>query len=567
MSSCDLYRRIQNLKICLIPVSKIRIKGNDREMIDNSAMKKKYSFQFFKSPRLLLLLLLLSISCYFHHPILFSNESCRYYLILAVVDHHKLNVDDISTDVNDDLSFYNGHYYSAKAIGVPLLGAPLYWFIRNFTPLSETHPFSPLIIYIIRLFVTTFPFILLGVIMFSFSRRMGRSQADSIGMVLAYSFGSLAFNHAMIFSGHQTAASFCFFSFALIFWLKFRAKNNETSNSFYPLLAGLLAGIGALSDYTAMYIALILTLYIFFIPIPRHHKLLFILGGIPCAVLLVFYNLNCFGSPFSFSYSHLTNESFMLGVEKGLLGISFPRLDAISGILFSPSRGLFFIMPVFLYSIFGLFRMIKNKIFMPEAIVIIIIFLGYIFINGGFYGWHGGWTYGPRYLVPMLPFLAIPMVFAPLRSLWFALLLFISIFQIVLSASIYFHVPNEIVNPLIEIIIPFLSDGFTAINIGNLFGLKEPLSFLPLIILLILLTTLLFKKTGLPQKDHENIYHKLSSFILAIFIVVSLSLQYTQPERLVHCAKAHLLKVAFKAHALKKGIGPLLYEEKKCNSE
>src|SRR4030042_2125699 len=149
----------------------------------------KFPFQFFRSSIPLLILLLLLITTYFHHPLLFSNESCRYYLIMAVVDHHKLYVDDITTNANDDLSFYNGHYYSAKAIGVPLLGIPVYWFIRNFTPLSETHPLSPINIYIVRFFVTTLPFILLGVIMFNLGRRMGANAANSIFMVLAYSFG------------------------------------------------------------------------------------------------------------------------------------------------------------------------------------------------------------------------------------------------------------------------------------------------------------------------------------------------------------------------------------------
>ena len=525
-------------------------------------------FQFIRSPIFLLIILLLLVTTYFHHPILFSNESCRYYLIMAVVDHHKLYVDDITTNANDDLSFYNGHYYSAKAIGVPLLGIPVYWFIRNFTPLSETYPFLPINIFIVRFFVTTFPFILLGIIMFYFSIRMGTDTANSICMVLAYSFGSIALHHALIFSGHQTAASFCFFSFALIFHLKFRANKNHNLNAFYAFVAGLFTGIGALSDYTAMYIAIILTFYIFSIRgIPLNNKILFILGGIPCVLLLALYNLHCFGSPFAFSYSFLSHEAFRQGAEKGLLGISLPKLNAVSAILFSPSRGLFFVMPFFLYSLFGLFRMFKEKIFFSEAIVIILIFLGYIFINGGFYGWHGGWTYGPRYLVPMLPFLAIPIIFAPLRSIWFVLILFISAFQVMLSAAIFIHVPNEILNPLFEIIIPFLFDGFTAINLGNLIGLKDPLSFLPLLILFIMIIVLLFKKTGLPKKVYEGLPHRFLTAILALFIVISLSLQSTQPEWIVHCHKAHLLKLAYKVNCLKRGIGPLLYEDKKCNSK
>ncbi len=533
----------------------------------NRAPRKAIPLQLIKSPYTILFLLLLSISSYFHHPILFSNESCRYYLIMSVVDHHKLSVEDISTDKDDDLSFNNDHYYSAKAIGVPLLGVPVYWFIRNYTPLAETNPFSALNVYAVRFFVTTLPFTMLGIIMFNFVRRMGVDKGKSLCMVLSYSLGSIALNHAMIFSGHQTAASFCFFSFSLIFWLKVKTKSCEPSSVLYPMLAGLLAGIGALSDYTAMYIVLLLVFYIFSTSMPLQYKIFFILGGLPCLILLALYNFYCFGSIFSFSYSHLTNEVFMDGASKGLLGISLPKLNVFCSILFSPSRGLFFIMPIFLYSIFGLLKMLKNKLFVPEAILIILIFFGCLFINSGFYGWHAGWTYGPRYLVPLLPFLAIPMAFAPLRSIWFLLLFFLSIFQVLLSAAVFFHVPPEFANPLLEVIIPFISAGFTATNMGNLIGLNDPLSFLPIFILIIILTVLLFKKIGLPEKNQAFLPQKLLSGILALYIVISLSMQSTKPDKVMHCYKAHLLKIALKTNALKKGTDALLYEINKCNSE
>ena len=383
-------------------------------MRNSSIHLKKTYLQYLKSPRLLLFLMLLSVSSYFYHPILFSNESCRYFLILSVVDHHKIYVDDISTEKNDDLSFHNGHYYSAKAIGVPLIGIPVYWFIMNFTPLADAGPFNDITIYIVRFFTATLPFAILGITMFSLSRRMGVDRRKSLYMVLAYSFGSIALNHSMLFSGHETAAAFCFFSYAVIYYLKNRDKQNDKKVNFlYSLIAGSFAGIGAISDYTAMYIVALLLIYIFISRIALKHKLMFILGGFPFLALLLLYNHYCFGSVLSFSYNHMSHEAFMQGASKGFLGITLPDPHALYAILLSPSRGLFFIMPVFLFSIFGIARMLKNRKHLPEALLFSLIFLGYLVINGGFYGWHAGWTYGPRYLVPMIPFLAVPMIFAP----------------------------------------------------------------------------------------------------------------------------------------------------------
>lgn len=532
-------------------------------MDENNIISKSLSM---KSTYALLFILLLSVSSYFHHPLLFSNESCRYYLIMAVVDHNKLYVDDISTNRNDDLSFNNGHYYSAKAIGVPMLGIPVYWFIRNFTPLADTNPFSAPNIYVVRFLVTTLPFAFLGLVMFNLAVKVTADRGRSLIMVLAYSLGTIALNHSMIFSGHQTAASFCFFSFAIIFLLKKHAQNFQPSSFLYPVTAGIFAGIGALSDYTAMYIVILLVLYIFSTAISFRDKMFFIAGGIPFTVLLALYNHHCFENIFSLSYNHLTNEEFMNGAAQGFLGISIPDPQVLLSLLFSPSRGLFFIMPVLLYGIFGLVMMVRNKDLRPEAILIILIFLGYLLINGGFYGWHAGWTYGPRYLVPMLPFLAIPMAFAQLRSIWFVLLFFLSMFQVMLSAAVYFHIPQEFVNPLMEVIIPFISAGFTAINAGNLMGLKDPISFLPVLVLISILIALSIRLNKIKTVNHEGLSHKFLSAVLALFIVASLSTQFTKPEKIVHCYRAHLLKLALKVNALKKGIDPFIYEDNICNS-
>ncbi len=488
--------------------------------------------------------------------------------MVSVVDYQKLYVDDISTDKNDDLSFSNGHYYSAKAIGVPLIGIPVYWFIRNFTPLAGTNPFYDPNIYIVRFFVATLPFAILGAVMFGLSRRMGIDRGKSLYMVLAYSFGSIALNHSMIFSGHETSAAFCFFSFAIIYCLKKKAANGYRQRDLlYSFAAGSFLGIGALSDYTAMYIAILLVIYIFATKIPIKLKLLFMLGGIPFLTLLLLYNHHCFGSILSFSYNNMSNEEFMGGASQGFLGITLPDPDALYAILLSPSRGLFFIMPVFLYSFLGFFRMLKNRKHTHEAILIILIFTGYLFINSGFYGWHAGWTYGPRYLVPMLPFLAIPMAFSLQRSLWFFLLLGLSAFQVLLSSAVFFHIPQEIVNPLPEIIIPFISAGFTAINAGNMAGIKGPLSLLPVIITALSLIALLIRSTRYRDDNQIPQFNKILAAILALFIVLSLSMQSTKPGKTVHCARAHFFKIASRKNLLKKGIEPLLIEYKKCSQK
>jgi hypothetical protein len=258
-------------------------------------------------------------------------------------------------------------------------------------------------------------------------------------MVLAYGFGSIALIHAGMFSGHGMAGAFGFFGFVALIRLKEESSLSlsETVNlSPYPnkkgdisqdpvrtkskkcgiafaTLGGLSTGLGALCDYTAMYIAVVLSIYAFIVHIPVRNRLAFISGGVLCVILLGAYNWHCFGSPFTFSYATQMTREFAEQSKQGFLGITLPKTGPLIALLFSPSRGLFAIMPVFLFSLLGLWHMLQGRSLRIEAVVILVVFLGYLMINAGFYGWHGGWAYGPRYLVPILPFLAVPLVFAP----------------------------------------------------------------------------------------------------------------------------------------------------------
>jgi hypothetical protein len=501
-------------------------------------------------------LLLIAPSYFSHHAIEYSNESCRYMLIKAVVDYHSLSVDKLNPNKFDDVSFYKGHFYSAKAIGAPMLGIPVYRIMKCVSPLTKSVER-----YLIRIFVSTLPFCILGMLLFLMAERMGVSPANAYLMVLAYSFGSISIIHAMLFSGHQTAASFTFFSFALLYMTS--SANNRIINYLSFFSAGLLAGVGALCDYTAIYIAFVITAYMLSLTVSWKCKMLFIVGGAICASLLGIYNAICFGNPLHMSYSVMSNARFSAGVATGFLGIALPKTEAIWSLLFSPSRGLFFIMPVFLYSLAGFVRMWRMS-YRKEVVAIISICFGYLMMISGFYGWHGGWTFGPRYLVPMLPFLALPMAFAPLRSVWFLLLFFISALQVLIPASVFIAVSEQIVNPILEIILPFFSYGYSAYNLGNYIGLEEPWSFMPLLFVLFVLVCWGIKLTGLPDAKRESILIKITAAGMAVWIILSLAFIETPSPKTVHCFRAQRLVQSVQFGALKKDLRPVFREIGLC---
>ena len=77
-------------------------------------------------------------------------------------------------------------------------------------------------------------------------------------------------------------------------------------------------------------------------------------------------------------------------------------------LLFSAERGLFFFSPIFIFSLLGVWHVIKKK---TANGVVYIVPLSLIAVNIFLYSswgdpW-GGWAYGPRYLIPSMPWLAL----------------------------------------------------------------------------------------------------------------------------------------------------------------
>lgn len=50
-------------------------------------------------------------------------------------------------------------------------------------------------------------------------------------------------------------------------------------------------------------------------------------------------------------------------------------------------------------------------------IVIVLVMLGFIGYGSGYIVWWGGYSVGARLLIPMLPFMVIPIIFVFNRSL------------------------------------------------------------------------------------------------------------------------------------------------------
>jgi len=468
---------------------------------------------------ILIFIMMFSVGAAFYHPVEYDNTASRYALLSAIVDHGTLNIDASHHDTIDRAEF-NGHYYSNKAPGASFLGIPVYWILRNITPLKTSRPMVWLDMYIVRVMTTTFLFALLGVVMYRFAKFCGAVPRQAFLMVLAYGLGSIALLHATLFSGHQIAASFAFFSFILL--VRFSTNHHETEkeNWFYGLSAGLLAGFAVITDYATIVIAICLAVYTISIRSNVRLKAGFVQGACVCVIILAAYNMACFGNPLSFSYEYLSHETFREGASHGIWGIGFPKAKVMFALLLSPSRGVFFVMPVFLLSLWGIAGIAGRQKLKREAVLITAVVMTSFLFVAGFYGWHGGWSFGPRYLVPMLPFLAFPLAFIHWRPYLFWLLFIPSCAQVVLSIICVPHVPDLIANPIVEFMIPCITHGYTSLSAGMLLGFKWPCSVIAITAIIGLTGIFAFRESGREKTSRVIDVSLLAKMVAGFWICV-----------------------------------------------
>ena len=103
-----------------------------------------------------------------------ANEKSRVALIAAVVERHRLDIDD-GHAMTGDKAWYEGHYYSDKAIGTAVLGVPVYAAyreIRGFDHFARKYwkPNNPF--HILTITVVALPSALLSVVLYQLGRLM-----------------------------------------------------------------------------------------------------------------------------------------------------------------------------------------------------------------------------------------------------------------------------------------------------------------------------------------------------------------------------------------------------------
>ena len=326
-----------------------------------------------------------------------AQPASRYDLTASLAEHGSVDLGPYHHRLGVDRAIYHGHLRSDKAPGQPLLAVPVYAVGRALGADSAVHAreTGDLGLWWVTLWSATLPFVILVALMFLAAERFA-SRNVALAVALLVGLSTMMLPHAVNLYGHDLAALFGFGAWLLL--------ERDPISPRRAVLGGVLAGAAVFTEYQCAIILLVLAGYV----LARHRARIgwFALGASAPLVALAWYQWAAFGAPWR------TPAAFFAGTINGTTegGYSAPGVQSLLAVLFG-NRGLWVGAPVALLALAGAVWITKagTDAARRHAIVALAIMLPYLVLVAGWSGFKLLEDPGPRFLIPALPFLAVPL--------------------------------------------------------------------------------------------------------------------------------------------------------------
>ncbi|MEP7335926.1 MAG: hypothetical protein ABI717_09110 [Actinomycetota bacterium] len=328
------------------------------------------------------------------------NQSSHYILVkslargTAVVDRTLHETGDLTTE---DVIRLNGHIYSNKAPGLAAVTLPPFLVLEAAGARTVGDPTRML--WALGLFGAVLPATALLLLV----RRVAARIEPGFGTVTAVTLGAatLLMPFATLFFAHALSAFLVFASFAILF-----AERHGRQRLALVAVAGLLAGLAGVTEYPNAFAALVFGVYALSRSGWALRGLAYLVGVLVGLAPLALYNRWAFGS-----FTHL---SYVGDAVPGG-GLKAPRvgrfdLETLLETLFG-RVGLLTLAPVLVCGVVGLVLLYRRG-WRAEALVIAATAALYVLYNASYGSNFGGFSAGQRYLIPIVPLLAVPLALA-----------------------------------------------------------------------------------------------------------------------------------------------------------
>lgn len=261
-----------------------------------------------------------------------------------------------------------------------------------------------------------------GLMYLSLLRLTTQRGALSIALIYAFATSSWSVSSQGLW---QTSMSQPLIALALYFLLKGKEARNNIVYAGIPL---------ALAVACRPPVAIFAVLY--FVYVALHHRDLlirFMIFPLIIGALLITYNMYYFDSLVG-GYTYADTEGYF----------TFPRLENLLGLLFSPSRGMLTLSPVLFFSVAGMGLALyyrRNTILVYTAIASILMVVFYSM----WHLWDGAFSYSYRFLVDLLPglclFIAVVWEWIVRNWIWKSLLVVALTFSLLIQVTGAFFYP------------------------------------------------------------------------------------------------------------------------------
>lgn len=460
------------------------------------------------------------------------NVDSRLDLIFAIGNHGHAWTDQYRWNAGPDTIGHGSHFYASKAPGQSLAGLPLFMVYKGVMTLAghgkdvqdlglrSSWKRLSMQFYLFQFLETLntvlLPAVLFLMFFFWFLGYFSASTTNRLLLTFGVGLASSFFPFAQTLYTHTPTACMVFTGFALVYMagrgsrgLLPRAPRLEGHPAIPALLAGMSLGCAGFFDPTAAIPAGFIVLYaLVWLPIRLWPFLA--AGGLPFLIGTLVYDKVAFDDAGVSAYNTAVNGTVQhtgkVIPQSGVGGAPAGRTiypQALWGLSFSPYRGLFFSSPFLLLAVPGLWLW-KRRGGWEWLVCVLGPVALYLFISTISY-WPGANSVGPRYLVEIIPLVALPVIFVldRVRSLWLrigmATLFLLSLANIWLQTFSGMYMPWDYVsNPLFQTSIPDFIRGDLALNLGSILtapfvGVHSLWSLLPLPILLGLWTLYCFR--------------------------------------------------------------------------
>lgn len=398
-------------------------------------------------------------------PFVNPNELSRLDTVYAVVERGTFQIDDSLRILgeHEDRASSGGHFYSNKAPGLALAAVPIYRLLRVVVPPPRSGS-ALLLVHVLPLLTVS---ALSVVALWRLGERLAEVAPRGAALVLlAVAFGTPFLYYARTFFGHAWSAALLFLA-----WDVLRVAEERTARrrvGLVVLAAGLLAGWAFLSEYTVAPIAFLLVLRA---GAGRQWRrlVLFASGAGVAVLILLAYQAICFGSPFTPSYAREAYPKYAELARQRFFGFGLPDPATLLDFLIHPSRGLLVFSPFFAWAAVGFFRWWRSREDRADFLFVLGAVVSLPLLLSAYPNWHGGWSLGSRYLVPvfLLAGLAVGRALAtPLsRGLFLAATVFSTAHHLVLTLT-WPSFPPDVPWPAAAGSRWFLERGWVASHLG-----------------------------------------------------------------------------------------------------